>query len=147
VKHTKCLQWPHLLFCLKNRSSTAIIYHNGTPILFKGKLFSDINGKEQEITYTHALHTPTLNANLISVSTLNEAGLITTFGDRKGVAQKADGTIVLTSQKVNGMYLLETVDTSLNTPIAMVSLSQPTFLEQWHRCLTHCSPTYNPRYG
>ena len=27
-----------------------------------------------------------------------------------------------------------------DTPLAMISLSQPTSLEQWHRRLTHCSP-------
>jgi hypothetical protein len=38
------------------------------------------------MTYTCALHTPTLNANLISVSALDEASLIMTFGNGKGVA-------------------------------------------------------------
>jgi GAG-pre-integrase domain len=74
------------------------------------------------------------------VSTLDEASLITTFSSGKGVAQQADGTIVLTSQKVNKMYLLETVYALPNTPISMVSLFQPTFLEQWHHRLAHCSP-------
>jgi hypothetical protein len=89
-----------------------------------------INWKEQEITYICVLHTPTLNANLISVSALNEASLITFFGNEKGVAWKADGTIILTSQKVNGMYLLETIDASnchgvtilANMPQAMAPL-------------------------
>jgi len=34
-----------------------------------------IDGREKNITYTHALYTPTLNANLISVSTFDRAGL------------------------------------------------------------------------
>ena len=38
------------------------------------------------------------------------------------------------------MYLLETIDDSPEIPIAMTSLSQPTSPEQWHQCLTHCSP-------
>ena len=38
-----------------------------------------VNGKEHNITFTHALHTPTLNANLISVSSLDKAGLTTIF--------------------------------------------------------------------
>ena len=38
------------------------------------------------------------------------------------------------------MYLLETIDTSPNIPLAMVSPSQPTMLEQWHHCFAHCSP-------
>jgi Integrase core domain/GAG-pre-integrase domain len=99
-----------------------------------------VDGKEREITYTRALHTPTLNANLVSVSVMDRAGLTTTFGDGKGITRKADGTIVLTGQNVNGMYLLETLNDLPNHPIAMTSLSQPTSLEQWHRRFTHCSP-------
>ena len=99
-----------------------------------------VDGKERQITYTHALHTPALNANLVSISALDKAGLTTTFGNGKGVTQKADGTAVLTARHVNGMYLLETVSDLPNTPLAMTSLSQPTSLEQWHRRLAHCSP-------
>ena len=99
-----------------------------------------VDGKDKDITYTRALHTPTLNANLISVSALDDAGLHITFGGGKGVARKADGTIVLTGQKVNRMYLLETVDNPPDTTLAMTSLSKPTSLEQWHRRLAHCSP-------
>jgi transposase InsO family protein len=99
-----------------------------------------VDGKERDITYTRALHAPTLNANLVSIGALDKAGLTTTFGDGKGVVTKADGTIVLAGQNVNGMYLLETIDNAPGTPLAMASLSQPTSLEQWHRHLTHCSP-------
>ena len=101
----------------------------------------DVDGKEKQITYTRALHTPTLNANLVSISALDRAGLTTTFGDGKGVAKKADGTVVLTGKNVNGMYLLETLDNAPHTTFAMSSLSNPTSLEQWHRRLTHCSPS------
>jgi transposase InsO family protein len=99
-----------------------------------------VEGKERDITYTRALHAPTLNANLISIGAFDKAGLTTTFGDGKGIVTKADGTIVLTGQNVNGMYLLETIDNAPDTPLAMTSLSHPTSLEQWHRRLTHCSP-------
>ena len=99
-----------------------------------------VDGKEREVTYTRALHTPTLNANLVSVSALDRAGLITTFGNGMGVAKNADGTTILASQNVNGMYLLETLDNVSHAPTAMTSLSQPVSLEQWHRRLAHCSP-------
>ena len=36
-----------------------------------------INGKDHKITYTCALHTPTLNVNLISISALDRAGVTT----------------------------------------------------------------------
>ena len=99
-----------------------------------------VNGRVQQITYTRALHTPALNANLISISALDKAGFTTTFGNGQGVTRKADGTIVLTGKGVNGMYLLEEVDDAPNDTVAMLSTSQPTSLEQWHRRLTHCSP-------
>ena len=99
-----------------------------------------VDGKEKVITHTRALHTPALNANLISISALDKAGLTTTFGQGKGVARKADGTIVLAGKGVNGMYLLETIETGTTSPLAMTSLSQPVTLEQWHRRLAHCSP-------
>jgi hypothetical protein len=99
-----------------------------------------VNGKEHNITYTRALHTPMLNANLISVSAFDRAGLATTFGSGKGIVWKPDGTIILARQNVGGMYLLEALDNAPNTPLAMASLSQPTSLEQWHRRLAHCSP-------
>jgi hypothetical protein len=54
-----------------------------------------VNGEERAITYTRALHTPSLNANLISISAFDRAGLPTTFGNGQGIVRKADGTIVL----------------------------------------------------
>lgn len=101
-----------------------------------------VNGKERKVTYTHALHAPTLNANLVSIGALDKAGLTTTFGNGQGITRQANGTVVLAAKNVNGMYLLEeTEHTPLaDTPLAMISLSQPTSLEQWHRRLAHCSP-------
>ena len=78
-----------------------------------------INGKDHKITYTCALHTPTLNANLILISALDRAGLSTTFGNGRGVIRKADGTIVLIGKNVNGMYILETIDEPPHVPLAM----------------------------
>jgi hypothetical protein len=63
---------------------------------------------------------------------LDNAGLTVTFGNRKGVAQKANGTIVLTGQNINRIYLLEMVDNSPDISLAMSLLFQPTFLEQWN---------------
>jgi hypothetical protein len=71
---------------------------------------------------------------------MDKARLTTILGNGKGVIQKANGTVILTGQNVNGMYLLETVNNSLSVPVAMTSLSQPTSLEQWHQRLAHCSP-------
>ena len=99
-----------------------------------------VDGGEQTITYTRALHAPTLNANLVSVSAFDRAGLLTTFGGGKGVVKKPDETIILTGKGVNGMYLLETLDAKSHTPLALHSLSNPMSLEQWHRRLAHCSP-------
>ena len=100
----------------------------------------NIDGKAQKITYTRALHTPTLNANLISIGALDKAGLTTTFENGQGTTRRADGTVVLSGQNVNGMYILETIDNIPHTPLALGSLSNPTSLEQWHRRFAHCSP-------
>ena len=62
-----------------------------------------IDGKEQDITYTRALHMPTLNVNLISISTFDRAGLTTMFRNGKGIIRKPDGTVVLTGWNVGGM--------------------------------------------
>ena len=101
-----------------------------------------VDGKEKKVTYTRALHTPTLNANLISVSAFDRAGLTTTFGHGRGVIRKDDGTAVLTGRGQKGMYVVEPInDDTPGIPLALTSLSQPTSLEQWHRRLTHCSPS------
>ena len=54
-----------------------------------------VDGREKKLTYTCAIHTPTLNANLISISAFDKAGLTVTFRGRRGVIRKPDGTIVL----------------------------------------------------
>ena len=103
-----------------------------------------VEGTEKTITFTCALHTPTLNANLISISALDKAGLITTFGGGQGIVRKQDGTVVLAGRAVKGMYIVnplgEMKSNIPSNPIAMSSVSKPTSLEQWHRRLTHCSP-------
>ena len=106
----------------------------------KEVLFNDTRLKERSGKYTHALHMPTLNANLVSVSALDNAGLTITFQGGKRVVKEEDGTVVLTGRNINGMYLLETLDNSLDVPLAMSSLSQLTSLKQWHQRLAHCSP-------
>lgn len=99
-----------------------------------------VDGEDQKITFTCALHTPMLNANLISISSFDKASLTMTFGGGKGVIRKADGTIVVSGRNVNGMYILEAVNDLPDAMIAMISLTQPISLEQWHHQLTHCSP-------
>ena len=61
---------------------------------------------------------------------LDKAGLTTVFGNGKGVTKKADETVILTSQSVNGMYFLEVLDNLVDVPITMSFLSQLTSLEQ-----------------
>ena len=104
-----------------------------------------VEGKEKTIMYTRALHTRTLNANLISISAFDKVGLTTTFAGGQGTIRKRDGTVVLTGRGEKGMYVVDAFEkTNQNvpdTPFAMSSLSKPTSLEQWHRRLAHCSPS------
>ena len=110
---------------ISNRmGDSAKVDNGGFEILGEGTVIQryKVDGKEKEITYTRVLHTPTLNANLISVSALDKAGLLTTFGQGKGVAWKMDGTIVLAGKGVNGMYLLETVENKPTPPLMMAHI-------------------------
>ena len=61
--------------------------NGGFEIVGEGNIVQhyQVDGKEQEITYTCALHTPMLNANLVSVSAMDKAGLTTIFANGKGV--------------------------------------------------------------
>ena len=93
----------------------------------------NVDGKKKSITYTHVLHTPTLNTNLVSVSALDNAGITVTFSQGQGVARKADGTVVLAGKNVNGMYVLDPIDTQQKASAVMKSTSHSVSLEQWHR--------------
>jgi hypothetical protein len=103
----------------------------GFKILSEGNVVQryQVNGKECSITYTRTLHTPALNANLISISSFDRAGFTTTFTNGQGIIRKSDESPVLAGKHVNSMYLLETID---NIPFTINSMSQPTSLEQWH---------------
>ena len=101
-----------------------------------------VDGLEKKLSYTRAIHTPTLNANLISVSCFDKAGLTVTFGGGRGVVQKKDGTVVLTAKCEKGMYIVDEVDEDVPGVFgAVASLAHSVSLEQWHRRLTHCSPS------
>ena len=62
----------------------------GFEIVGEGNIIQhyQVNGQEQTITYTRALHTPSLNANLISISAFDKAGLTTTFSNGQGIIRK-----------------------------------------------------------
>jgi len=75
---------------------------------------------------------------------VHKAGLTVTFGEGHGVIRKPDGSVVLTARLVRGMYVVDEMSNVPDTPSAHLgrtSLSQQTSLEQWHRRLTHCSPS------
>lgn len=117
---------------IPHKGNSAKAENGGFEIIGEGNVIQhyQVDGKEQNVTYTHTLHAPILNANLVSISALDRAGLTTTFGNGKGITKKADGMVVLAGKGVNRMYLLETLDNSLDIPIAMASLSQSVPLEQ-----------------
>lgn len=83
-----------------------------------------------------------MNANLISVSAFDRAGLTVTFGSGRGVVQKRDGTVVLTTRCEKGMYIVDEIDEDVPAVFgAIASLADSASLEQWHRRFTHCSPS------
>ena len=75
---------------------------------------SIVDGREKKITYTRAIHAPALNANLISVSAFDRAGLSVTFGGGHGIVQKPDGTAVLAARCERGMYIVDEVNGGLS---------------------------------
>ena len=89
---------------------SAKVVNGGFEIVGEGNVVQQYraDGKECTVTHTHALHTPVLNANLISISAFDRAGLTTTFHNGQGIVQRADGTVVLAGKNVNGMYILDT---------------------------------------
>ena len=105
----------------------------GEGTVVKGYL---VDGKEKKLIYIWAIHTPTLNANLVSVSAFDHAGLTLTFGGSCGIVWKHDRTAILAARLVRGMYVVDEFNGALpdqGIAIAMTSLSQPVSLEQWHR--------------
>jgi len=116
-------------------------------IVGEGSVTKDylVDGKMRKLTYTRAIHTPTLGANLISVSAFDKVGLTIIFEGGRAVIKKKDGTAVLSARCVRGMYVVDEATGDVpcvgypDTPLAMASVSHPTTLEQWHRRLAHCS--------
>ena len=90
------------------------------------------------LTFKHAVHTPDLITNLISISKLDEAncwvlfsgGGVTFYDIHEG--QKRS---LMASRGNNGMYLLNVEP--LTHALTALSLSKPTNIEVWHRRLGH----------
>ena len=91
------MEYKLVMSCVKDSAKA----ENGNfEIIGEGRVIQQyqIKGREWKITYTHALHTPTLNTNLVFVSTFNNAGLTITFRGGKEVVRREDKTIILAGQ-------------------------------------------------
>ena len=93
------------------------------------------------ITFKHAVHTPGLITNLISISKLDGANCWVLFGGGGVTFYDLHGGQKRTLMKgagSNGMYLLR-VEPKTPTTCAFIahSLAKPTSLEVWHRCFGH----------
>ncbi len=95
-----------------------------------------LNGKDVKLTFKNVLHSPSLVANLISISALDKAGLSTVFSNSCAIICNNSGNEVFTGSGSEGMYILDTAP----IPQAMSSHSLPTSLCDWHRCFVHMSP-------
>ncbi len=96
-----------------------------------------LDGKDIKLTFKNALHSPSLAANLISVSALDKAGLSTVFSNGRAAVRDRSGKEVFAGRGSDGMYVLDAAP----TPQAMSSRSSPTSLCNWHRRFVHMSPT------
>ncbi|KAF5369735.1 hypothetical protein D9757_011985 [Collybiopsis confluens] len=97
------------------------------------------NGKDITITFDHALHTPNISSDLISISKLDGKGCQILFG--KGIAKfyLPDGTHFLTGYGQNGLYKLkEKVKAPTSAYVAKSrSLHKPVDLAGWHKRFGH----------
>lgn len=95
-----------------------------------------LDGRDIKLTFKNALHSPSLAANLISVSSLDKAGLSTVFSNGQAVICDGSGHEGFTGRGSDGMYVLDVVP----SPQAMASHSSPVSLADWHRRLAHMNP-------
>ncbi|EDR06651.1 retrovirus-related pol polyprotein [Laccaria bicolor S238N-H82] len=90
------------------------------------------------LTFKHAVHTPDLIANLVSISKLDEANCWTLFGGG-GVTfydmHEGQKRTLMKGTGNNGMYLLNVEP--LTHALTACSLNKPTSLDTWHRRLGH----------
>ena len=95
------------------------------------------------ITFMHAVHTPDLIANLISISKLNEAKCWALFGGG-GVTfydiREGQKRMLMKGTGNNRMYLLQVEPQIPVTHVLSVhSLKKPTNIEVWHQHFGHAS--------
>ncbi len=76
-----------------------------------------LDGKDIKLTFKNALHSPSLAANLISVSALDKAGLSTVFSNGRAAVRDRSGKEVFAGRGSDGMYVLDAAP----TPQAMSS--------------------------
>ena len=90
------------------------------------------------LTFRHAVHTPDLIVNLISISKLDEANCWALFGGGEVTfydIHRGQKRTLMTGRGNNGMYLLNVEP--LTHALTPCSLSKPTSIEIWHQHLGH----------
>ena len=94
------------------------------------KTFLGLNGQQNYITFNHALHTPNLAANFISISQIDAAGHKSTFGDGQVTIKDKEGRTILSGKGSHGMYLLQIIKTHITMPAQVHK--KPVTIEVWH---------------
>ena len=84
-----------------------------------------------------ALHVPTFQVSLLSVSKLGAEGLRTTF-KQHSCTVKRNQQLLLSGEMKNRIYILRTAHTALITSTS----SELTGIETWHRHLAHLNYEY-----
>lgn len=121
------------------RTGSSAIEGKGTfEILGQGTVTKTfrLDGDDVKLTFKNALHSPSLAANLISVSALDKAGLSTVFSNGRAAVRDKSGKEIFAGRGSDSMYVLDAAP----TPQAMSSRSSPTSLCNWHRRFVHMSP-------
>lgn len=97
---------------------------------------TDHNCKYQYIQILNVLYVPEIRENLLSVSTFEKKGYVTSFEDGTCRIKKKDDSLMLTGKRLNNLYEANIV-TATNTKVEKVNKVQEDNAEIWHRRFGH----------
>ncbi|KOC63381.1 Copia protein [Habropoda laboriosa] len=97
------------------------------------KLNIKIGNTESTIKLSNVMWVPEFRNNLLSVSRITDNGFTVSFNKHSAIIKRKDGTIVLTAQKQNGLYIVKHTEAQQ----AMLSQGEDDRFNRWHQRLGH----------
>lgn len=125
-----------------NNGTVNLASNTSTEIQGKGvaALSTLVNGKCKYVKLDNALHVPDLRTNLVSVGKITDKGFEVIFRDRKAEVTDKTGNVILTADRLNGLYYIRQEDTEScrKTTISDKNIEKRS-LKEWHYSLGHLS--------